>query len=132
MGQIWRLHFRPYGGKGDPALAVALCLKESVLGMGWGVDAGASESLGWEQYEEQSKASGGLNGNVRRWKSDVEEVVLFSTTGKYGPRDSREAPESRWPSERVEVFIKEHLNLLPKVIVSASGLHQTITAQDKQ
>ena len=58
MGQIWRLHLRPYGGKGDPALAVALCLKESVLGMGWGVDVGTSESLGWEQYEERSKASG--------------------------------------------------------------------------
>lgn len=303
MGQIWRLHLRPYGGKGDPALAVALCRSESVLGMGWGVKASTSESLGWEQYEERSKAeSGELNGNVRRWKSDVhigdlvwtrtrkaeyllarvtgewrynpspdfvkadvvnmrpvgliemgsesnvpgkvvsafrprrtlqrvrgvsgiskylwdrdseetapkyadygggtsifnllsaqdvedviwimlqmngflcvptrrqadtmayeylmrsrdgersvavqvktgssvadatnfpcdvEEIVLFSTTGKYGPRDRREAPESRWPSERVETFIREHLHLLPKAIVSAYRLHQTIRAHRK-
>lgn len=303
MGQIWRLHIKPSGGKGDPALAVDLCVKKSVLGMGWGVDADPSENLAWEQYEESAKARfGNLNSNVRRWKqdvnigdlvwtrtrraeyllarvtgewrydpssdfvdadminmrpvdlikmgnesnvpgkvvsafrprktlqrilgvsgiskylwdrseetapkygdyghgtsifdilsaqdvedvisimlqmngflcaptrrqadtmayeylmrsrdgkrnvavqvktgnsvadavnfpADVEEIVLFSTKGRYGNRDDREAPESRWPPERVEAFIKEHLRLLPQAIVSAYDLHQTIEAQNKE
>lgn len=304
MGQIWRLHLRPYGGKGDPALAVDLCLRESVLGMGWGVEAGPSESLSWEQYQERSKAKfQKLDGNVRRWHeqvnigdlvwtrtrkaeyilarvtgewrydpssefvdadtvnmrpvdiiemgnesnvpgkvvaafrprrtlqringvsgiskylwdrdsddsgpkygdygggtsifdilsaqdvedvisimlqmkgflcaptrrqadtmayeylmrsrdgkrnvavqvktgnsiaradsfpSDVKEIVLFSAKGKYGEHDGREAPESRWPAERVEAFIERHLNLLPQAIVSAYGLYQTIEARKKE
>ena len=64
--------------------------------------------------------------------SDVKEIVLFSTEGKYGRRDDREAPESRWPAERVEAFIEKHLDLLPQAIVSAYDLYRTIEARDKK
>lgn len=64
--------------------------------------------------------------------SDVEEIVLFSTKGKYGEHDCREAPESRWPAERVEAFIEKHLDLLPQAIVSAYDLYRTIEARDKK
>lgn len=38
MRNLWRLHIRPYGGKGDTASSVALCLNCGIIGMGWPVD----------------------------------------------------------------------------------------------
>ena len=37
MRTLWRLHIRPYGGHGDIAASVALCLDRSIIGMGWAV-----------------------------------------------------------------------------------------------
>ena len=49
--RVYRLHIRPGGGLGDPRFSFAYCLKENVLGVGWGLPA-RSRALTWEAYEK--------------------------------------------------------------------------------
>src|SRR4051794_4291212 len=37
MRTLWRLHIRPYGGHGNTAASVSLCLDRCIIGMGWPV-----------------------------------------------------------------------------------------------
>lgn len=48
---IYRLHIRPTGGRGDPKLSFAYCLREKVLGVGWGVTPPSEAPLTWKEYE---------------------------------------------------------------------------------
>src|SRR5437016_11372088 len=48
---VFRLHIRPSGGLGDPAVSFAYCLREGVLGVGWQVEPAPGTPLTWEAYE---------------------------------------------------------------------------------
>jgi len=86
---IYRLHIRPSGGLGDPVFSFAYCLKEKVLGVGWGVPARSKALLTWEAYEKTgSKTYGNLReiSRVRYLHDKVRPKDLIwtrDTEGRY-------------------------------------------------
>jgi hypothetical protein len=67
MRNLWRLHIRPYGGNGDTAASVALCLDRRIIGMGWAVpEEEVSRSTELEWFKE---AAGRQYGENTSWHS---------------------------------------------------------------
>lgn len=63
MRTLWRLHIRPYGGHGNVAVSIELCLDRSIIGMGWALpdeEVRSSTDLEWykgaatRQYSENT------------------------------------------------------------------------------
>jgi hypothetical protein len=86
MMKLWRLHIRPKGGHGNSAASVAFCLKESIIGMGWGVPSETitrSENLDWYK----AAAARTYNGDTS-WSSvtafagqaEIGDLVWFRNT----------------------------------------------------
>lgn len=110
--QVWRLHVRPSGGLGNPALAVAFCRESSVLGMGWSLDSHETKVL-WDNYLARED---GVNENVSRWKHDAKrddlvwtrttrgEYLLARITGDWKYDSSDEAKDADMVNQRCVEF----------------------------
>jgi hypothetical protein len=89
MPRLYRLHVRPSGGEGDVSKAVAFCLENSVIGMGWPVpedEVVRSSDLAW--YEAAARTQYGEAGlsSVRRFAAEakVGDLVWFrDLKGRY-------------------------------------------------
>jgi hypothetical protein len=85
---VFRLHIRPSGGLGDPAVSFAYCLREGVLGLGWQVEPPSGAVLTWEIYERLAADAHGLGelSRVRYLHDNVKPMDLIwsrDTDGKY-------------------------------------------------
>jgi hypothetical protein len=108
---VFRLHIRPGGGRGDPALSFEHCLAENVLGLGWAVGLPPESRPTWDEYEALAKVEHrGKNGEeadlgrVRFLHSRVRARDLIwtrDTRGGYylakveSPWEYHETPASR-------------------------------------
>ena len=52
---IFRIHIKPMGGKGDSEFSFKYCLKNELLGVGWGIDACQNEMIDWESYVKKAQ-----------------------------------------------------------------------------
>lgn len=137
---IWRLHVRPSGGRGDPALAVAFCLDHSVLGMGWSVEAHEGEVVSWDDYIPRAEhRHGKVNGNVRRWRQDVKrddlvwtrtmngEYWLARVTGDWKYNTSQEAKDADMVNQHcVEFTLIGNESGVPGKVVAAFRASRTL------
>lgn len=85
---VFRLHIRPSGGLGNPAVSFAYCLREGVLGVGWQVEAPPETPLTWEAYEKLASDTHGIGelSRVRYLRNNVRSKDLIwtrDTDGKY-------------------------------------------------
>ncbi len=67
MRTLWRLHIRPYGGHGNVAASITLCLDRCIIGMGWAVpEEEVKRSTDLEWYKG---AAGRQYGGSTSWHS---------------------------------------------------------------
>ena len=83
---VFRIHTRPRGGDNDPKKSFKYCLKEGVLGMGWGVAGGPH--LSWDEYVAAAANQYGPSGfpNPCYMHRNVQENDLIwtrDTMGRY-------------------------------------------------
>lgn len=101
--RVWRIHLKPSGGKGIPEESVRLCLEQSVIGMGWGLDEKPASKyeymcLGKERYGHQEgwwKNAEALLFSMRQddlvWFKDTEGTYyLARVTDDWEYRDGQE------------------------------------------
>lgn len=86
--RVFRLHIRPSGGLGNPAVSFAYCLQENVLGMGWQVAPPPDIPLSWEAYEKLAAEAHGAGelSRVRYLHDHIKPSDLIwsrDTDGKY-------------------------------------------------
>lgn len=67
----------------------------------------------------------------RQIPSDVDEIVLFSTDECYDTSDPRGIPTRKLSRSQVLSFIRHHLHVLPRAVVSAYELWQSLTVREK-
>ncbi len=80
---VYRIHIRPSGT--NPKVSFAYCLKEGVLGLGWGTDS-QSNNVSWEEYEAEAIEKYGNNelSRVRYLKNNVKKNDLIWTRDTEG------------------------------------------------
>lgn len=66
MPNIYRLHVRPTGGRGDKRSSFQYCLDNRVLGVGWALDEPLNQSIDWAEYVEKATIQYGSSHEISR------------------------------------------------------------------
>lgn len=80
---VYRIHIRPKGGKGNVKNSFSYCLDENVLGLGWQID-NPKENLSWEDYESEAKKKHGNISRVKYIKNRLRKDDLIWTRDQNG------------------------------------------------
>lgn len=96
MAKLWRLHLRPKGK--DPKDVVRYCLKEGILGLGWGGPDEAKGMHGEEYMEKHRKHWGKVVPAVRDFMSVEEKDLIWARDeeGGYLLGRVKSMPYPRW------------------------------------
>ena len=96
MAELWRLHLRPKGI--DSKDVVHYCLKEGILGLGWGVPDDAKGLWGDEYLEYQRKYYGKVPPAVRDFMRVEENDLIWTRDeeGGYLLGRVKSKPKPRW------------------------------------
>lgn len=81
---VFRIHIRPKESSKNPRLAFEYCLKQNVLGVGWGIQVEPGETIDWQTYEKRAALVHDDISNVRYIHRHVAEGSLFWTRDTYG------------------------------------------------